>query len=279
MVRKILLLLSAMLLLFSSAMAEGQVHDQARLFSASDISRMEEIIVRIEEEHQVDMVVLTTNNVPNDFFGDMIVVRDYADDYYDNGGFGMGEDASGMLILLDMNNRVVWLSTSGVMIDFIDDAREEDILDHAYNYLSVNRYAEGMIAALSRVETFMNRGRAEGAFRYDEVTGKRLSGIYNTLTTMELGVAFLAAAGVALIVYLSINGSYNLKGSTYSYDQASNSSIVLTQDDEAFVRQFVTRTPKNINTGSGGSGGGRSGGSGVHRSSGGRSHGGGGRRF
>ena len=53
-------------------------------------------------------------------------------DFYDNGGYGMGEDFSGMLILLDMNNRVMWLSTGGVMIDYITDAREESILDRAY---------------------------------------------------------------------------------------------------------------------------------------------------
>jgi uncharacterized protein len=126
----------------------------------------------------------------------------------------------------------------------------------------------------------MNKGRDEGSFRYDEVTGERLSGYYNTLTTGELGVATLAGGGVALAVFLSISGSYSLKGSTYTYDRNGNSSITFTRDEEAFVRQFSRRTPRNTGThGASGSGGHRSGGSGVHRSSGGRSHGGGGRRF
>jgi predicted kinase len=79
-------------------------------------------------------------------------IRDYADDFYDNGGYGMGPDYSGMLILLDMNNRAIWLSTGGVMIEYINDMREEAILDRAYDHLSYGGYASGVQAALERVE-------------------------------------------------------------------------------------------------------------------------------
>lgn len=278
MVKKLLPLLLALLLLPVSALADTQVIDNAGLFSSPEIDQMEAIIECIEREHEVDMVVLTTTDTPDDYSESMWRVRDYADDFYDNGGYGMGEDYSGMLILLDMNNRVMWLSTGGVMIEYINDSREEDILDRAYTHLSMGNYGEAIIAALERVETLMNKGREEGIFLYDEVTGKRLSGIYNALTAGEIGVATIAGIAAAALVFLCVGSSYNLKGSTYSYDRSANTSVRLTQDDEVYVRQFITRTPRN--TGSHGpSGGGRSGGSGVHRSSGGRSHGGGGRRF
>jgi len=278
MVKKLLPILLVLLLLPVIALADVQVIDKANLFSAADVSAMEAIIARIEEKHQVDMVVLTTLDTPDDYSESMWRVRDYADDYYDNGGFGMGEDDSGMLILLDMNNRVMWLSTGGVMMEYINDAREEDILDAASYYLSWNDYGDAIIAALDRVERLMEKGRAEGTFLYDEVTGKRLGGIYNALTSSEMMVAAIAGAAIALVVYMSVGGSYSLKGSTYSYNRSANANVTFTRDDEVFVRQFSSRTPRN--TGSHGtSGGGRSGGSGVHRSSGGRSHGGGGRRF
>ena len=276
MVKKLLVLL-AILLLPTLVLADGQVIDNASLFTPDDVLTMEAIIGRIESDHQVDMVVLTTYDVPDDYSESMWRIRDYADDFYDNGGYGMGPDYSGMLILLDINNRAIWLSTGGVMIEYINDMREEVILDRAYEHLSYGGYASGVQAALERVEYYMNKGRAEGTFIYDEVTGKRLSGMYNALTTNEIMLAGGAAAAAALVVYLCVHGSYNLTGSTYSYDVSSNASVRLSRDDERFVRQFVTRAPRNTGTHS--SGGGRSGGSGVHRSSGGRSHGGGGRRF
>ena len=183
-----------------------------------------------------------------------------------------------MLIMLDMNNRAMWLSTGGVMIEYINDSREEAILDDAYAYLSVGRYGEAMIAALNRTAYYMDKGRAEGTFMYDEATGKRLGGIYNALTTGEIGMAAAVGAGAALIFFLSISGSYNLSGSTYSYDRSANASVKLTRDEETYVTQFITRRPRHTESSSSGSSG-RSGGSGVHRSSSGRSHGGGGRRF
>ena len=281
MVRKLLPALLILLLLPVIALAGEQVIDNANLFTASEISRMNDAISRIERNHQVDMVVLTTYDVPTDYSEEMRRVRSYADDYYDNGGYGMGPDFSGMLILLDMNNRVMWLSTGGVMIEYINDYREEDILDRAYAYLSYGSYGSAINAALSRVEYYMNKGREEGTFLYDEVTGERLSGIHNALTTGEIGVAGLAGGGIALAIFLCVSGSYNLRGSTYSYDRGANTSVTLTQDDEVFVRQFSRRSPRNTgNHGSSGSGGvRRSGGSGVHRSSSGRSHGGGGGKF
>ena len=278
MVKRLLPLLLVLLLMPAIALADEQVIDDANLFSASAMEQMETIIERIERNHDVDMVVLTTTDTPDDYSESMWKVRDYADDFYDNGGYGMGEDFSGMLILLDMNNRVMWLSTGGVMIEYINDSREEDILDRAYSYLSMGNYGGAMIAALERVEQLMAKGREEGTFLYDEVTGKRLSGIHNALTTGEIGVSAIAGLAAAALVFVCVGSSYNLKGSTYSYDRSAHTSVRLTRDDEAYVRQYTTRTPRN--TGShGSSGGGRSGGSGVHRSSAGRSHGGGGRRF
>ena len=277
MVKKMLAAL-LVLLLPLVALADEQVIDRIGLFTADEISRMNAIIQQIEEDHQVDMVVLATSDVPTDYSESMYRVRDYADNFYDQGGYGMGEDFSGMLILLDMHNRVMWLSTGGMMIEYINDSREEAILDDAYSYLSSGRYGEAMIAALNRTSRYMDKGREEGTFLYDEVTGKRLSGIYNALTSGEMLLAGLVGAVAAFVFWLSVNGSYNLSGSTYTYDRNSNTAVTLTKDDEVFVRQFSRRAVRN--TGShGGSGGGRSGGSGVHHSSGGRSHGGGGRRF
>ena len=279
MVRRLIPVLLALLLLPLIAAADVQVIDNANLFTAGEISGMNEIIERIERAHQVDMVVLTTYDVPDDYSESMWRVQAYADDYYDNGGYGMGPDYSGMLILLDMNNRVIWLSTGGVMIEYINDMREESILDRAYEHLSYGGYARGVQSALARVEYYMDKGRAEGTFLYDEATGKRLSGIHNALTASEIGIAGLAGVGIALVICLSISGSYSLRGSTYKYDVNANASVVLTKDEEAFVRQFSRRSVRNTSSNAASGGVRSSGGSGVHRSSGGRSHGGGGRRF
>ncbi|MBQ8202347.1 MAG: TPM domain-containing protein [Clostridia bacterium] len=283
MVRKLVSVLILLVLLIpAAALAEEQIDDQAGVFSVAEEQQINDVIDRIEKHHQVDIVVLTTYDVPYDYSESMYRVRDYADDFYDQGGYGMGPDYSGMLYLIDMNNRVQWISTGGVMIEYINDAREEEIFDAADISMRSGAYGTAVLRAMQKVENLMNKGRAEGTFLYDEATGQRLSGIYNALTAGEMLLAAIAGAVVAIVFGLCVSASYSLRGSTYKYDLAANSGLKLTRDDGQFLRQTVNRTARAASSSSGRSGGsgfsGR-GGSGVHRSSSGRSHGGGGRRF
>lgn len=280
MVKRLLLtLLLAALLLPTAALAEAQVIDDANAISADMEQRITEIIDRVERKHQVDLVVLVTYDVPDDYSDSLYRVMNYADDYYDNGGYGMGEDFSGMLYLIDLNNRVQWISTGGVMMEYINDYREERILDAAEMYLQRSDWGRAAFAAMEMTEEFMNQGREKGMFLYDETTGRRLSGLYNPLEPFEILIAAAAGVAVAVGFAAAVKGRYSLKGSTYHYDVNANSDCTLTADDEQYLRQSVTRMARSTGGGGGHSGGGRSGGSGVHRSSSGRSHGGGGRRF
>ncbi len=280
MVKKLLCaLLLLALLLPAAAMAEQQVIDAANVISNDMEQQITLVIDRVEKAHQVDLVVLVTYDVPDDYSDTLYRVRDYADDYYDNGGYGMGDDFSGLLYLIDLNNRVQWISTGGVMMEYINDAREERIFDAAEPNLMNGDWGRAALRAMEMTERYMAQGREKGTFLYDEVTGKRLSGLYNPLETFEILIAAAAGAAVTLIFVSSVKGSYSLRGSTYQYDANANARCEITQDDETYLRQSVSRVARSSGGSGSSGGGGRSGSSGVHRSSGGRSHGGGGRRF
>ena len=45
----------------------------------------------------------------------------YADDYYDYNGYGAGADNDGILLLLSMEDRDWWISTTGYGIDAFTD--------------------------------------------------------------------------------------------------------------------------------------------------------------
>ena len=274
MMKRLVLLLAVMVLIPCGALAGNMVVDQAGLFSGAEIQQMEAIITSIRETYQIDAVVLTSNQVGYNN------TQDYADLFYENGGYGIGEDDAGILYLIDMDNRVPCISTTGVMIDYITDYRLEELLDCGYDELTWGDYGGSALAVLSRVEDFLREGRQEGSFRYDAQTGQRLSGLYNKLTAGEMLLGTVAGIVVSLVVFSSVNGSYNLKGSGRART-GGVADCTLTKDEEVFLRQNVVRTRRPTNTG-GGSSGGRSGGMGssVHRSSSGMSHGGGvGRKF
>jgi len=281
MVKKLLALVICLLLLGTAgaALADApMVVDDAHLFDAEGIQRLETIIQRIRDTYQMDAVVLTTRDTPSTYDDDVLV--DYADRYYEDNGYGLGEDRAGVLYMIDMNNRYIYISTAGVMIDYLNDSRIEDMVEASTEYLSRGDYIGGATRAMTMLERYLRRGIEEGSFRYDEKTGQRLTGLYNRLTTTEALVALVAGAIVAALIAFGVINRYSLAGGTYHYDRASLSSCKLTKDDEQYLRQTVSRvrTPPP-SSGGGGHGGGHSGGSGVHVSSGGMSHGGGGGHF
>ncbi len=280
MVKRILCILLLSLLLPCVALANEMVIDDANLFSVFEINDMEQIIKRIEAEYQMDILVLTTYDVPQTYSD--YVIQDYADNYFDQHGYGLGEDDAGLLYMIDMTNRAPCISTSGVMIDYITDHRLDTLFNVSYDRLAMGDYGRAAVALLQYLERFLAEGREEGSFRYDAETGQRLSGIYNALTGTEMLIAAAVGLAVALVMYTSVSGKYNLKGSTYRYDRGANTNCQFTKNEEQYLRQS-TNVIRHTTSNGGRSGGGYSGGgrgSSVHRSSGGRSHGGGvGRRF
>lgn len=254
------------------------VIDDASLYSQSEISQMEALIGQMVETYQMDIGVLTTYEVRNSYGNDSVTV-DYADTFYENNGYGIGDDRAGVLFIVDMTNRYNYLSTAGTMADYLTDHRIEELLSSADDYLYNGEYGKGMIAQLTKLRQFLRKGIEEGSFRYDTETGQRLSGIYNKLTTAELMVALLCGAAAALAMFLIVSRTYLLKGKTYHYSLGNeNVHVNMEKDDEQFIREHVMRTPIPRATGGGrGGGGGR--GSGMHMSSGGMHHGGGGHHF
>ena len=261
---------------------DKRVFDDAGLFTSGEIAAMEEKIALLRQNRQIDAVIVTSRDVPaNRSSSSEEQTRKWADDYYDQGGFGAGEDSAGFLYLIDMRNRVSYLSTAGVMIDYISDRRLEELLSDADPFLARGQYGRAAESVLDAAERMMRAGIEEGHFRYDEATGKRLTGLYNRLTRAETVIAAAAGLAVAVLLYAAVSARYGLTQETYHFNKMTQSGVKLTKDEKTFLRETVTRTriPQGGGSGGGRSGGGGGGGSGVHFSGGGHSHGGGGHHF
>jgi uncharacterized protein len=312
MVKKLSVFLLMLVLFLSFAAADAQVADNANLFTESEISQITAICDQIEQTYQVDMFVLTSNDIPDG------QTQSYADDYYDEHGFGIGDDNAGMLYLIDMNNRECYISTCGIMIDYITDDREEGIFDAGWDEMTNGQYGRSVILSLQQTERYLSQGREAVQYHYDEREqyhyDEKSGAFYtsnidqcsplsdidqcNPLSDTEFLVAAAAGLIVMIVFITSISRAYNLKNSTYSYDLNDLSGITLSRNDVHFLREHVTRvkhSDPHDRPGGGPSHGGPShgepshgdpshggpshGGSSVHHSSGGHMHGGGGRRF
>lgn len=271
----IAVLITAALALPASAETLGEgsarVFDYAGLMSESEISELEALISGMRSAYNMDFVVLTSNDAAS---GESMA---YADDFYDYNGFGVGTEWDGFLFFIDMNNRVPTISTCGLMIRYVTDARLNALLDTSYNYLAEDQFASAAYMTLSQLEGFIQEGIPSDQYNIDEYGNTDY--YYETEPMRALtGTEFLIALGIglvcALILFSSVKYRYGLKGSTYKYNLNGNTVVNITGATDVYLRTNVVKVRKQSSSSGGGSR------SSTHSSSSGRSHGGGsGRSF
>ncbi len=276
--KPIIALLFTAALLFGAAGAlaadDSRVFDHANLFTASEEAAIQSAITAFQQKTGMDFVVLTYDTYHAEDSQAQV-----ADDYYDYNGFGFDGEKSGALYYIDMYNRQEYLSTTGAMIDYMTDERIEQALDQSNPNLRMGDYEQAALAMIAAVQSFVSKGIPEGQYRYDVITGQRLTARHKVLTLTEMLVGAAICLLLGLIFIMIVKSRYKLKGSTYHYEYADNAVMTLTDSRDDYLRTTVTRAPKAPPPGSGGKGGFGGGGSGVHIGGSGSSHGGGGRGF
>ncbi|KAF1301285.1 MULTISPECIES: TPM domain-containing protein [Enterococcus] len=243
--------------------ASDLVEDDAQLFTDSQITQLNETATKIGETIKGNVFIVTT-------YDNQEEPRDFADDYLRE---KVGNNQNGAVLLLDMNQRQIYISTSGNMIDYLTDRRIDTILDALETEMGDENYFEAAKTYLEKTETFVAEGVPGGHYRVDEETGKITR--YKVITPLEIGIAVAAALVASIAFFLVTKSTYQLKRGGYTYAYHENADVQLTKKENRLVHSFVTtrRIPKNNN-----SGGGFGGGSTTH-SSGGGTFGGGGRGF
>lgn len=241
--------------------------DRANLFSEADKAQLERDVTNLISETNMDAVILTINNAEG------YATRDYAADYYDYNGYGIGEHYDGFIFIIDMDNREYYVVTAGKTKALLSSSRIDSILDNAEPYMFNGNYSQAATAVMESVRNFNAQGMPDG-YIYNETTGQLVK--QRRITGLEFFFAFLIASIAGIASYLTVSSKYNLKKSTYSYNYASEGAINLTNNTNELVDVRVTKRfiPKPTTTRGGSNRGG-----GSFTSGSGRSHGGGGRGF
>lgn len=265
---------------------QPRVFDQAGLFSETEIIQLEEKIAQCRKSTKMDVVIVSA------YADGERSAEEYADDYYDYGGFGVGKKASGVLLLYYMDGPgqpggECYISTAGTMINMLTDERIESILDDVYGDLGNRDFAGATEHFLEDVKVYVKEGVESGQYTYDRDTGEIVR--YHSIRLYEVAIAVVIAGILAGSVCLDIKKRYAMKQSSrevsnslqaYRADCAFHFSVA----GDKMVNKYVRSVPIPRNTSSGSGGRGHSGSSSagrstIHTSSSGSSHGGGGRRF
>lgn len=246
------------------------VFDDALLFSEEEKIDLDTKANALSDHYNMDIVVVTTSDANGK------TTREYADDYFDYGGFGVGESYDGILFLIDMENREAYISTSGTGIKHLTDERVEAILDRVFDYgLSQGDYYGATMEFLNGAELFLEKGIPSD--QYNEVEKIEIP---NRITEIDVIISLIGGLTTGSIFYFAVRSKYKGKSNSNQYSYRNNSIVRLTSNQDRLVNTFVTHRiipkPQPKNNSSKPSTSGRST---VHKSSSGRTHGGGGRKF
>jgi len=240
-----------------ASMTASGIYDEANLLSEDDEASLMARLEKYSSKYSADIAIVTTNDAGG------MSSQAYADAYAEKIGQSMSRDEyPGILFLIDMDNRQIYMATQGQAINYYDDYRINKVLDNCYNHITDGDYKGTCEAFLKGVRDYMGRSTSKSA-RMDA---------FGVL--IRLLIAVVIGAVVTFAMVFRRGGSVTTNSRTYFDASGSH----LDAQEDRFMNRTVTRRhiekPK-----SGGGHGGSGGGGGVHMSSGGGTHGGGGRSF
>lgn len=247
-----------------------KIYDFANLLTDEEELSLYLDITNFINTHNLDMVVVTIDE--NNKYSSMV----YADDFYDYNYFGKGKTYDGLLMLIDMDNREVWISTTGQAILIYDDYRIDNMLDYIQPNLTNENYNRAVENFIEYSSKYASEGTpSSNKLYYIDENGKmqkKQSAIY--VEALQSAAIFsMIITGIFIIIGVCIHK--NVKKAKQANYYLDKNSVNITGKEDNFINSHTTKTYDPPSSSSSSSGGGSS----SHSSSSGSSHGGGGRSF
>lgn len=286
--KRFCLLLTALLLLFCmtatvTAASLPRLDDGADLLTDDEEAVLLAVLDEISERQQFDVVVVTSDSLRGK------TAAAYADDYFDDNGFGYGADYDGILLLVSMSEREWWISTSGYGLTAFTDRGIDDLAEEILTYLGAGDYATAFAVFAQSCDAYVTQARLGQPYGYDDDRGAYDNSYgyddYGNVSyeVESSGPPLLAALAVGLIGAFVVTASMKSELKSVRKQNAAaylkSDSMRMTDSRELFLYRNVSKTVRDTDHHSSSGRGGMGGGSSSHRSSSGRSHGGRGGRF
>lgn len=222
-----------------------------------DNTQYTDILNRLDEIsglYGLDVVIVTTDSTGGK------TPMEYADDYFDYHDYS----SDGVLLLVSMEDRDWWISTTGYGIRAFTDAGIEYIGEQIVPYLSDGEYAQAFTEFAELCDQFLKQAETGAPYDSNNLPKKPFNPLWGLLASAVFG---LGSAGIG-------TGSMKKKLKTVvrksqANDYVTPGSLQITQSRDLYLYTHRDRREKAQ------SGGGSS----THTSSSGTTHGGGGGKF
>ena len=246
-------------LLTPSVNANEKIYDFAELLTEEEEKQLYDKVKEFIANTNLDLAIVTINTNVKDS------TQEYADDFYDYNDFSI----DGLAFVIDMQNRIFYISTAGKAMLYYDDYRIEYILSALDQEMYNHEYFNACNTLKSQLTEYYNNGFSDNADKY-VVIGTQ---IYRKTPYLLLSIIAVVSATIGTLILALRNKKIKL--ATNSNDYFDNNSFEITKD----TKEFISSNTSRVYIPPADSGGGGSSGGGFHSGSSGASHGGGGHRF
>lgn len=274
-----MLLTAVFILLFTlpafgdSLSREQRVYDYADLFSYEEEEALQKRAEQIIEQWDMDMIFLTTEDTEG------LEAKYYAAEFFTDHDFGIGEDADGIIMIVDMGERDAQIVTHGKAIDIFTDYYIDKIWNEMAGDLSDGAYFTAMNTLCDRVEYYNGEyEKYQNDPNYVSEYQQAQNARKKSRTGAGIAVSSLLSALISLFSVKHMQSKYrNIQPYTDGRAYLKENGMTLTKNQDVFAGTHTSRTPIPKDNGHGG--GSSWGGSSSTFSSGGSSFGGGGGKF
>ncbi|MDO5147409.1 MAG: TPM domain-containing protein [Eubacteriales bacterium] len=228
-------------------LTDERVFDKAGVLSDEEEMALRELIAKKESIIGADIVLLTIREPSID---DFYMIRDYAQAFYEENGFGWDKaNGDGVIYVDNWATGYCWMCTTGEVKEVLDDSTAQYIVDRTNE--KVNRNAAGAYRTMVQLIA-------------EEMQNLHLFHFHVKSYWLALA-ALMFTAGFVIVNWVKNKGEVTTTKSTY----VPEGGIVVHRRENIYLRSYVTRHKIEKNHSSGG-GGGSVGGSGGHGGAGGR---------
>ena len=243
--------------LFSQDGARNRIVDGAAVLKQAEKNRLVSRLDSIAAAYRIDLVIVTESGIGG------ADPMNYADDFFDNNGYGFGGGRDGCLFLLVTGTRNYWISTSGRAINILNSSALGKLESDAVKFLKEDNYYAAFNSFLENWERFLIL----------EAKGRSYNFFYRwNIVLVTIGWLIALAIGFTVVqVWKSGMNTALIKTHAGSYMIPDSLNFTLKKD--TFLYSVVTKTARQDDNSSSSSGGG------IHTSSSGRIHGGGGGKY
>lgn len=246
--------------------ATEKVYDFADLLTDSEEKKLYQQATKFIKKTDLDLAIVTVSDYTKPRC-DGDCTRTYADDFYDYNEFGIGSRHSGVLFLVDMKTRTIYMTTTGDAMDMYNDYRIEQIMDAIYQEFTNQNYYDGIAKFMTILEKYDTIGIANSKDSHYVISDD--GSVVRDIPWLILIGGPLLITGIVMAIMISRNKLVRVATSSREYLDKKTLQTNIVKD--RFVHTHTSKTPIYHSSGSSGGGG--------HSESSGISHGGGGHRF